>query len=53
MSQGHLLFAVGMTVYIVVAIRYEEQDLMKGLGAEYGEYRKRVGMLIPGLGKQK
>ena len=53
MSQGHLLFAVGMTVYILVGIRYEEQDLLKGLGAEYGEYRKRVGMLVPGLGKQK
>ena len=53
MSQGHLLFAVGMTVYILVGIRYEEQDLLKGLGAEYSEYRKRVGMLVPGLGKQK
>ena len=52
MSQGHLLFAVGMVAYILVGIRYEERDLVEILGADYSEYRKRVGMLVPGLGKQ-
>jgi protein-S-isoprenylcysteine O-methyltransferase Ste14 len=52
MSQGHLLFAIAMTAYILVGIRYEEQDLMEILGADYGDYRQRVGMLIPGVGKQ-
>ena len=41
-----------MTAYILVGIRYEEQDLVENLGADYSEYRTRVGMLVPGIGKQ-
>jgi len=52
MSQGRLLFAMGMTVYILIGIRYEEKDLIESLGAEYSEYRQRVGMLVPGIGKK-
>ncbi len=51
MSQGHLLFAGGFTIYILIAIRYEERDLVTHLGDQYADYRKRVGMLIPGIGK--
>ena len=47
MSAGHLLFASGMTAYILIAIRFEERDLARVHGAEYSEYRKRVPMLIP------
>ncbi|WAT18716.1 isoprenylcysteine carboxylmethyltransferase family protein [Aurantiacibacter sp. MUD11] len=53
MTQGHLLFAAGMTVYVLVAIRYEERDLADALGDAYREYRTRVGMLLPGIGKAK
>ena len=49
MTAGHLLFAAGMAFYILVAIRFEERDLMQMFGAQYGEYRVRVGMLIPRL----
>ena len=52
MSQGRLLFAMGMTVYILIGIRYEEKDLIESLGADYSEYRQRVGMLVPGVGKK-
>ena len=51
MSIGHLLFAAGMTAYILIAIRYEERDLTALLGERYRDYRTRVGMLVPGLGK--
>jgi methanethiol S-methyltransferase len=51
MSTGHLLLAIGMTVYILIAIRHEERDLVGVFGAEYEEYRTRAGMLIPKLGK--
>jgi len=53
MSQGHLLFAVGMTIYILIGVRYEERDLIAHLGEQYVEYRKRVGAVIPGFGKAK
>lgn len=53
MSWGHLLFAAGMTAYILIAIRYEERDLIAYLGEDYVAYRRRVGMLVPGLGKAR
>lgn len=53
MTMGHLLFAAGLSIYVLIAIRYEERDLTTFLGAQYSEYRTRVGMLVPGLGKAK
>jgi methanethiol S-methyltransferase len=47
MSAGHLLLAAGMSVYILVALHYEERDLVGVFGADYENYRGRVGMLLP------
>ena len=47
MTAGHLLFAAGMSVYILIAIRYEERDLKGLFGKDYEDYRSRVGMLTP------
>ena len=47
MSAGHLLFALGMTGYILAAIPHEEADLEAGLGESYRDYKKRVPMLVP------
>jgi methanethiol S-methyltransferase len=52
MTIGHLVLAAGMTVYIVVAIGYEERDLISLFGEQYSDYRRRVGMLVPGLGRR-
>ena len=52
MSYGHLLLAVGMTGYVLIAIRYEERDLVGHFGSDYEDYRRRVGMLVPGIGKR-
>jgi len=50
MSVTHLFFAIVTTVYILVAIQFEERDLSEAL-PEYNNYRKRVPMLIPSFKK--
>jgi len=52
MSVGHLLLALGMLAYILVAIVYEERDLIGLFGPDYEAYRTRAGMLIPKLGRK-
>ena len=47
MSYGHLLLALGMSAYMLVAIGYEERDLVGHYGDEYVRYRKGVGKLFP------
>ena len=51
MTITHLFFAVVTTAYILVAIQFEERDLMRE-HPEYAEYRKRVPMLVPNLVQQ-
>ncbi len=46
MTASHLLFALGTTAYILLAIRFEERDLTRH-HPEYAVYRERVPMLIP------
>ena len=43
------LLAAGMSVYMLIAIRYEERDLVHLFGRDYEDYRGRVGMLTPRL----
>jgi protein-S-isoprenylcysteine O-methyltransferase Ste14 len=52
MSYGHLLLAGGMSIYMLIAIRYEERDLTTLYGADYTRYRSGVGMLVPRFGKR-
>lgn len=52
MSYGHLLLAAAMTAYVLIAIGHEERDLVGVFGDDYVSYRKRVGMLVPGIGKR-
>ena len=39
MSVGHLLLALGLTMYVVIAMRYEERDLATAFGSSYQRWR--------------
>jgi protein-S-isoprenylcysteine O-methyltransferase Ste14 len=53
MSYGHLVLSIGFTLYIFIGLYFEEKDLVRELGETYGEYRERVGMMIPFFKKRK
>ena len=47
MTFAHLLFAVGTTAYILIAVQFEENDLVSEYGDTYRNYRSRVRMILP------
>jgi len=53
MTVGHLVFAIGVTGFILVALQFEERDLKNALGGAYEEYSKDVPMLLPKLSGSK
>lgn len=47
MTVAHLVFALSTTAYILIAIQWEERDLLRAHGEAYQRYREQVPKLIP------
>ena len=51
MTVGSLVFAAGMTAYILIGIHFEERGLEAELGADYRTYKRTTPMLVPGTAR--
>ncbi len=49
MTWTHFMFAVGLTVYILLGIHLEEASMLKTLGEDYRAYQQRTWRLLPGI----
>jgi protein-S-isoprenylcysteine O-methyltransferase Ste14 len=47
MTIGHLAFSLITTAYILIALQWEERDLIAEFGETYQKYHARVPMLLP------
>lgn len=47
MTVGRFVFAVGMTIYIIIGIHFEERDLVRRFGESYRAYQRATPRLIP------
>jgi len=50
-SVGHLVFAIALTSYILIAIPFEERDLASQLGEPYLAWRERTPAFVPRFGR--
>ena len=51
MSVTHLIFAIAITAYVIVGVKFEEKDLSKEFGDTYEDYKNGRPMLIPFIKK--
>ena len=47
MTVGHLVFSIGMSIYVLVGIHFEEKGLAKEIGQNYQDYQQRTSKVIP------
>jgi methanethiol S-methyltransferase len=49
MTVGHVLFAAGLTAYVIIGTHFEEKDLVATFGDDDRDYRSRAPGLLPRL----
>ena len=49
MTAGHLLFASGMSIYILIGVYHEEKDLVRAFGNRYQQYIASTAKFFPQL----
>ena len=47
MTLGHLLFALGMSSYILIGVYHEEKDLIRAFGERYIRYMRTTARFFP------
>lgn len=47
MTVGHLVFSIGMSIYVLMGIHFEEKGLAKSIGETYVDYQKRTKKVLP------
>lgn len=47
MTVGRLVFALGMTGYILIGLYFEERDLVRSFGEQYRAYQRQTPKLLP------
>ena len=47
MSMTHFMLSFSLTIYVLLAVVYEERDLVTTLGRDYEDYQRRVRMIVP------
>jgi protein-S-isoprenylcysteine O-methyltransferase Ste14 len=53
MTIGHLFFALGMSIYILIGVYHEEKDLIREFGDQYRRYMNETGRFMPGWKSRK
>lgn len=47
MTVGHLVFSIGMSIYVLLGIHFEEKGLAREIGQTYVDYQQRTSKVIP------
>jgi methanethiol S-methyltransferase len=47
LTEGHLLFAAGFSLYVAIGVHFEERALRRQWGETYESYRRRVATIVP------